>query len=381
MQLIFLVTYGAEKVFCFSFLFKIGCAMSIIRALEVGFGTTSLTVGIDSKGHPVVKTFPSFVAQVDPSKIGLNAGLNKRDTVTVNVKGQNYEVGPDAHLASDKTSSRVLNSAYIESEQYQALLFGSLTFMGSRSIDLLVLALPVQNWARRDELKQLVVGTHVINGNSYTVKDAWVIVQPMGGLLCHANQIGQVAFNELLEQNILSVDPGFGTFDYVYSTGLKLNDSRSDGNELGMSAVLNECAKSLRGVFPSLTDFPLEKIDDAFYKNDGFIRISGKKYPFPVCEGKLVDGKPTNVKFDLRSSIDSVTKSAITKLKNVVGNGGDIDLIILMGGPHKVYLPALKHAYPDHEIIILKEAIVSVCRGMHYGGVQYYKALQRSKRN
>ena len=94
--------------------------MAVIRALEVGFGTTSLTTGYED-GEPVIKTFSSFVAQTDPNKSGLNAGLNKRDTVTININGQNYEIGPDAHLASDKSSSRVLNSSYITSDQYQAV--------------------------------------------------------------------------------------------------------------------------------------------------------------------------------------------------------------------------------------------------------------------
>jgi hypothetical protein len=49
--------------------------MSVIRALEVGFGTTSLTTGNDGKGHPIIKTYSSFAVQVDPSKSGLNAGI------------------------------------------------------------------------------------------------------------------------------------------------------------------------------------------------------------------------------------------------------------------------------------------------------------------
>lgn len=354
--------------------------MAVIRTIEVGFGTTTLTTSTDDKGNPVLKTFPSFVAKSDPTKAGLNAGLNKRDTVTVEVNGHTFEVGPDAHLASDKTSSRVLNSDYIQSEQYQALLFGALSYMDVEKIDLLALALPVENWARRDDLKKLVIGSHTINGKNYFVKDVWVIVQPMGGLMAHANRMGQEAYEELREQTILSVDPGFGTFDFVTSLGLKLNDSRSGGSELGMSAVLNECAKVLRNVFPTLTDFPIKKIDEAFYKNDGFITISGKKYPFPVCEGLTVDGKKVDVKFDLEPTIESVTGDAVTKLKNTVGNGGDIDLIIIMGGPHKVYLKALQLAYPDHEIVIIDDPLRAVCEGLYFAAVQYYKAVQNAKR-
>ena len=354
--------------------------MAVIRAIEVGFGTTSLTTGNDEKGNPLIKTFPSFVAKGDPSKQGLSAGLNKRDTVVVSVNGQQYEVGPDAQLASDKASSRVLNSNYIQSDQYQALLFGSLSYMNAEKIDLLVLALPVENWSRRDELKKIITGAHTVNGKNYFIKDVWVIVQPMGGLFAYANRIGQQGYEELREQTILSVDPGFGTFDFVLSRGLKLNDSRSGGNELGMSAVLSDCSKALRIAFPTLNDFPIEKIDEAFYKNEGFIRISGKKYPFPICDGKTVDGKKVSVNFDLVPTIENVTDNAVTKLKNVVGNGGDIDLILLMGGPHKVYIESLERAYPDHEIIVIDDPLRSVCEGMYYAGLQYFKAISKQKK-
>jgi len=355
--------------------------MAIIRALEVGFGTTSLTTGTDDRNRPKILTFPSFVAQVDPTKAGLNAGLNTRNTVTVSINDNKYEVGPDAHLAADKTSNRVLNSTYISSVQYQALLFGSFVYMDTPKIDLLVLALPVENWSRRDELTKLVLGDHEINGQKYSVKNVWVITQPMGGLLAYANQIGQAGFNEIRDMNILSVDPGYGTFDFITSTGLKVNDARSGGEELGMSAVLDSVGKILRTCFPNLNDFPIEKIDEAFWKNNGFIRISGKKYPFPVCSGKTSDGKPTDIKFDITGAVNQVTNAAVTKLKNKVGSGGDLDLIILMGGPHKVYLPALQKAYPDHEIVIVKNPLSSICEGMHYGGAQYYNSLQKSKRS
>lgn len=352
--------------------------MAVIRAIEVGFGTTSLTTGNDEKGRPTFKTFSSFVAKSDPTKSGLSAGLNKRDTVIVDVNNQKFEVGPDAQLASDKASSRVLNSNYIQSDQYQALLFGSLSYMNAEKIDLLVLALPVENWSRRDELKSLISGSHTINGKNYYIKNVWVIVQPMGGLMAYANRIGQEGYNELKEQTILSVDPGFGTFDFVVSQGLKLNDARSGGNELGMSAVLSDCAKALRSVFPALNDFPIEKIDEAFYKNNGFIRISGKRYPFPLCEGKTLDGKKVDIRFDLNPTIDNVTRNAVTKLKNIVGNGGDIDLILLMGGPNQVYIKSLKEAFPDHEIIVLDDPLRSVCEGMYFAGLQYYNALVNS---
>ena len=353
--------------------------MAVIRAVELGFGTSSFTTGEYKNHNPIITTFSSLVSQVDPTKEGLSAGLNSRDTVRVKIKDSYYEVGADAALVADKKSARVLNNTYISSHQYQALLLGALYYINEPTIDLLVLGLPVENWGKRDELKNLVIGKHEINGRFVEVKDAWVIVQPLGGLLAYANSIGQDGYNELRGLNVLSVDPGYGTYDWIVSQGLKVNDSRSGGEDLGMSAVLDSVSKVLRLSFPTLTDFPVEKLDEAFYKHKDHIRIAGRKYPFPVCKGKDCEGDAVNVEFDLRGAIETVTRAAVTKMKNVVGNGGDIDEIILMGGPHEVYKNALQEAYPNHKIKVVKNPLTAVCAGMHFGGLQYYQALTKAK--
>lgn len=351
--------------------------MTIIRALELGFGSTSMVTGVNKDGSPEILTFPSIVSQVDPSKRDLGAGLNDRNTVQVSINGSQYEIGVDASLSSDKNNGRVLNNKYITSEQYQALLFGSLVYMNESEIDLLVLGLPVENWHRKEELKNLVIGEHEINGKTFNIKDCWVIVQPMGGLLAHANDSGQEAFNEMREQTILSLDPGFGTWDFILSKGLILNDSRSGGVEQGMSAVLASVARVLKMAFPDLGAIPLEQIDEAFYKHGDHIRISGRKYPFPVCQGKDLNGNEVDVHFDVRPAILNITSAALTSTLNKVGSGGDIDLILLMGGPHKVFLPAVQEAYPTHEIVIVRSPLTAICAGMYYGGLQYYAATQR----
>lgn len=341
--------------------------MSVIRAAEVGFGTTSVVVE-HTQRLPKIKTFPSFVSVHRQKDSDMSAGLNRRDTVLVEVEGQTFEVGPDAYLSATKSASRVVNESYIDSTQYKALLKAALHYINQPVVDLLVLALPYEHWHRRDGLKKLVIGDHVVAGKKIKVIDAWVLPQPLAGMLSYANSLGQEMYKELAEEIILSVDCGYGTFDWVISTGLKINAARSGGHEQGMNAVLSECSKELRTAFPNISDYPLQKIDEAFYKHP-YIKVAGKRYSFPVSN--------EGVKFDLTNSIDTVTEGAITQLKNVVGSGGDIDRIVLMGGASKVYLKALKKAYPAHEIIVLENAITSVCQGMQIGGKQFYEKQKK----
>lgn len=348
--------------------------MSKVLAVEIGFGSCSLCAGIKD-GKPEVLTFPSIVAQVD-NRNDMSGGLSKRDTVTVTVDGSNYEVGPEAHLATGKTSTRILNNQYIDSPQYRALLLGSLAMAKMPVVELLVLGVPVTSLHRVDELKTMSVGVHQIGDIKVEVKAAWVIVQPLGGLLSYADQIGQVGYAELKEINTLSVDCGYGTLDFLLSRGLKINESRSSAVDAGMGVLITEVwERSLKSAFPRADKLPTEVIDQAFWKTPGILRISGRKYPFPRCFGKDADGNDVSVSFDAQTVIDSFTHGAMTSLKNIAGTGTDIDLIILFGGPAHTYKAALEAAYPDHTILVLSNHLTAVCEGMYLGGLQYVKQL------
>ncbi|WP_445766827.1 ParM/StbA family protein [Rheinheimera sp.] len=351
--------------------------MSTIRAIEIGYGSLSLTEDVID-GIPTIKTFASIVSPV--SNDDLSGGLAKRETVRVEVGKNWYEVGNDAYLLTDRSSSRVLNNTFIETDQYKALFKGALAFMKNVTvIDLLVLSLPVNNMLRSNDLKAMAMGEHTVDGRTITVKSVWVLCQPLAGYLCYANQIGQEGFNVIKEQNVLSLDFGFTTADWLTSRGLKINDKRSNAVNMGMSAVLEAVQHELKSAFPHLDTIPLQLIDEAFWKHPGELKISGRSYPFPICQGKDTKGEVTKVKYDVSGAISKVAESCIQSVRNSVGSGAEISLIVVMGGSYGVYLPEVKKAYPEHEIVIVQEPMTAVCRGMYYGGVQYMAALKRQK--
>ncbi|WP_240224677.1 hypothetical protein [Rheinheimera hassiensis] len=356
-----------------------------VRAIELGFGTTSLVRSVEKDGAPIITTYSSVVSQVDPKISDLSAGLNRRNTVQVQVENAFYEVGPDAGLVSDRSAGRILNNTYIDSHNYKALLLGSLYMMDCDEIDMLVLGVPVTSWNRVNELKKMVVGTHTISGRTIHVKDAWVIVQPMAGLLSYANSIGQKGYSQLRDMTVLSVDIGYGTADYLVSRGLKPNESRSGAVEAGMGTVIEQVSAGLKSAFPKLDRIPNDVIDAAFWKHPGTIRISGRAYPFPVCDGKDIDKRDVAVKFNVRPNIDQITRTAVTQIRNQAGSGADIDVILLFGGPATHYKEALSQAYPDHEIVMPTaggqwdaNSLTVVCEGLYWGGVQYAKRVKES---
>lgn len=347
-----------------------------VRAIEVGYGSLSFTEDVID-GLPIIKTFASVVSPI--SNEDLSGGLSKRETVRVAVGATVYEVGPDAYLLSDRSSSRVLNNTFIETEQYQALFKAALLMMkGSDVIDLLVLSLPVNNMIRANDLKAMAVGEHLINDKKVVVKNVWVLCQPLAGYLSYANDIGQEAYNELKEQSVLSLDFGFSTADWLVSRGLKINERKSGAVDMGMSLVLEESMAVLKKAFVNLDSIPMHIIDEAFWKHPGYIKISGKRYPFPRCvDGKDYDGNETKISFDATGAINKVAVSCMQAVRNNVGAGAEIGLILVMGGSHKVYLDEVKKVYPEHKIVIVDDPMVAVCRGMYFGGLQYWSAMKK----
>lgn len=340
--------------------------MSVIRAIEIGYGTMSFTQAIVD-AEPVIETFTSNVALKGGTD--LSGGLSQRNTIDVEVDGDTYEVGPDAHLLTDRTTSRALTNKYIDTPQYKALFKGALAMMGESEIDLLVLALPVNNMRRTQELKKYAIGQHRIGKQMITVKDVWVLCQPLAGFLSYANELGQEGFNEVSESNVLCLDFGYSTADWLVTRGLKINYKKSGAINMGMSAILESCVEFLseHEAFKHLDDITLDLVDAAFFKHLGKLKVSGRSYTFPTSS-------TGDVKFDCEPTIRQITESCLQEVRNSVGSGADIEKIVVMGGSHSAYISAIKENYPYHDIVIVDEPITAVCRGMYYGGEQYFSA-------
>lgn len=354
--------------------------MPVIRCVEVGFGTLSFVQGVDgNNGKPIIKTFDSYVATSDKDGNDLSGGLNRRDTVKVQIGSEFFEIGPDAKLLTNRQASRVLNNSYTDSPQFKALLFGAIGMMKEPVIDVLGLGLPVNAYSRSESLKQAVIGEHTINGQTVIIKDVVVLPQPYGGLLSYANSLGPQGLGALRNKTIISVDPGFGTFDWLTTKGLVINDKRTGGNDMGFSSVLESVADSLKSAFPNMGAIPLEIIDSAFWQEKGVLSVAGTRYPFPLCEGVDVDGNPVKARFDVRDKIAYCTRNAISALKNSVREGADVELILVMGGPHAVYMDELRAAYPDHKIVVLDNSLTAVCEGIYIAAMQYFSLKQKQK--
>lgn len=338
----------------------------VVEALDIGYGFTKFTKGIDENGQIQCDLFPSVVAVSPNEEMGGSDFFAQRDTATVNVGGINWEVGPDINDIRSANDSRALHENFVKSEQWMVLFLGALSYMQKDSIDFLILGLPVSNMSQAKEVQKIVEGKHRVGDKEIEVKNALVIPQPLGALYNYAINSGE--FERFSQTNTLVVDPGYLTFDFLVTKGFSVNSHRSGARPGGMFSILSAISSSIAQSLGIEYD-DLEQIDSALnianYKPDDGERMVyayGKEIPLvphikntmPVIEGSM--------------------NYMLTK----INSSKDIAQIVMAGGPNKIFDKAIKKQFPHHQAKTLDDGIFSNVKGfMLWGLMNAYAKLSK----
>ncbi|HSG22478.1 MAG TPA: PRTRC system protein D [Azonexus sp.] len=329
----------------------------VVRAIDVGFGNTKYTTYV-ADGNIGCGMFPSIAPQAATGP-DLSSGIfNNRLTVTVEVNGMKYEVGPDSRLAGDANHGRVLDPGYCLTDTYTALLRGALFYMGQPEIDLLVLGLPVNIHKQHyKELEAKFVGMHPVplkNAKECVVKHVKVIPQPIGAFFDHS--IHTRCYDRMRSQMNLLIDVGYYTLDWVVADGVKMNNARSDAENGGMSSVLQAMAKSLGDEL-------------------------GENVPVSLVEKAVREGTPAELygkPQDLTECTKVGKKKAeqfVSVLANRVGSSMDISNIILAGGGAAFFKDVLQAKFPKHKIVTTADPVFANVRGFQRAGGTFIEQI------
>jgi plasmid segregation protein ParM len=322
--------------------------MVTVRAVDIGYGNSKYIASRLPGRDICCNLFPSVVAHA--SSQDLSGGvIARRNTVCVEVSGNHYEVGPDVELALNVHSSRVLHKDFTHTPEYLALLRGALSYMQVPHIDLLVVGLPVSMLASKSSwLKETLQGTHTLGkGEAVTVNKVMVIAQPLGGFIDHALTEG--LYGRLRETRNLVVDPGFFTIDWVLARGIQPIAPRCGSFPGGVHTVLRRLAQSLGEEYAVDLD-DLGVLDRAL--RNGVLTLYGKD----IAIEKYI------------TSMRPVVDEAIHAMASSVGDGRDIDTIVLVGGGAQLYRAAIEHRFPSHQVQIVADPIFANVRGFQLAG-------------
>lgn len=324
----------------------------VVRSLDLGWGWAKYGRLSRSTNELVYESFPSLAPRHSGMDLSLSV-IGQRNTTIVDVEGTLYEVGPDSADLDSNDSSRNLNDQYIHTEQYKAVFLGALHYIAEPVIDLLVVGLPLSNMASAGKLKELVVGTHRIRGEeSVTVRDALVVPQPLGGLYYCLAEKEKLGLEFMDEETNLIIDPGFLTFDFLLAHGRRAVENRSGAHNGGVSKVLRAIAESLS------TKFGIK------YDNLGAIDAGLRRRKLKINGG--VEELEAHIR-NTRSTVEA----AVNFMKNIVGDGSDIDNIVLLGGGAAVYRKTIESFFPRHKLVVLEDAQLANVRGFQLAGEAY----------
>jgi plasmid segregation protein ParM len=323
--------------------------MSIdVRSVDVGYGNTKYISGVGA-GSVRCAHFAS-VAPCSPQDPSATIG-GRRKTVTLQIDGLFYEVGPDAHLAADVFQTRHMHDSYCETPEYLALLRGALSYMKLPKIDLLVVGLPVSTFkAKRQFLERRLRGEHRLSDTKVaTVERVKVVAQPQGALMQYGLTHNKLA--DINSANNLVIDLGARTFDWLVAKGTRIMEKRSGSANRGMFDVLHCVAEGLsREHQTNYRDY--DRLD---------VALRTKKKP-----------KVFGQECDLAKHLPAARKiadDAVNEMLRSVGDGNDIDNIILVGGAAFFYSDAIRHAFPRHQVQELSDPMYANVRGFQAAGM------------
>lgn len=346
----------------------------IIEAIDVGYGFTKYTKGVDEEGNVITDLFPSIAAPQPQNNLSGEYFVT-RETKVIELGGTNWEVGPDVMEIANKDEVRALHNDFVNSEQWKALFLGALSYINKPVIDMLVLGLPVSNMKKTKEMTALAIGEHIIDGQKFLVKDILVVPQPLGALYNHA--IKSDNFERFSKTNTLIIDPGYLTFDFLVTKGFSVNGNRSGARPGGMSNILKAIAESVsQEIGDEYEDY--NEIDASLdLKNYG-----GVKKERPV----FIYGQDVDLVPHLKATLP-VIDGSMNFMRNKIGDSKDIGQLIMAGGPNKIFDRAIKKQFERHaekdNIKTLPEGIFANVTGFALWGmmVAYGKAIEAAQKN
>lgn len=319
----------------------------IVRAIDIGYGNTKFIID----DHRTCRIMPSLAPRADAHRARTTLMRDRRTSVVM-VDGKAYEVGEDAGLFL--SSASVLHRDYIETPEYRALLYGALDAMQAPKLDLLVTGLPVHlHESRWERLKSLLVGVHEIRpGVAVEIRDAAVVIQPLGGFVAHSHERGE--WRTHADDTYLIVDLGFFTVDWMVTRGLKELPGLSDSVECGVSQYV-KCIEEQLSVQLGDAHTNLKRLDEGL--RQGRLRIKGR---------------PVSLE-PFHREAQVVVDRAVSALRNRVGAAQEVDQIIVVGGGAPYFVAGLRAAFPEHPIATVSDPVCANVRGFQLIGELYQR--------
>ena len=334
-----------------------------IIAIDVGYGNTKLVFGHERAVWSDL-CFRSTTPKVNGPQADVSRGMaGSLDRAAVGVDNATYLVGPEAYISG---GGAILSTDFVTRPEYLALLKSAIFYSMKETasvfkhIDMLVLGLPVSNWQpRQATLTVLGKGPHCINVPAalhsefgatvdVTVGKVLVLPQPMGALH-YANHCMPSEKKLNVTGVHMVVDPGYNTFDWFVSVGLRPDLQRCGSLQGGVSQLLKQVANAAGGRL-GVGSLNLVEVENGLAT--GVMQVHGKRLDMT----------------EFRPMMESAAEQVVDRFVNSIDMSLGISTVQLAGGGASFYLKALKKAFAGYEISVPGESVMANARGFYLVG-------------
>lgn len=322
-----------------------------VTGLDIGYSNLKVVSGpVDEKVSLEIKVFPVGAGPVELMSGDYRGEIS--NGIRVHVDGKAYVAGVEPEQLANW--ERALHDDYPASVEYKALFYAAMLQTGRAYIDQLVTGLPVAHF-QDEKLKARLVerlsGVHeVAPGLAVRVGKVDVVPQPVGSYLDVAVSSGRE--DEFADAEILVIDPGFFSVDWVYLSGTSIRHEWSGSSTLATSRLL-------------------EEVSTAIFREYDF-RVSPEKIERMIRAGKKILPLPKHqilISEQLKSASKKVGPMVMNHLQaSMRTKQNDISIVILAGGGADYYRDAVEAIFPRAEILVANESVTANARGFWYYG-------------
>lgn len=328
---------------------------AIVCGVDIGYSNVKIATGDAFASVPDVSIFPAYATTEEEEDVNL-VKRNRAHEVTV------YPNGNMWRAFTDRPDGRELHDSYHTTEMYMALYFGSLAKIAEKvgnTVDLLVTGLSVRLASDDNERSKLVArltGTFAINPTTkVTVKQVMVIPQGVGVINDVANREGFISEDELSESNILVIDPGFFSMDYVaFSNGSRVMGS-SGSSLKATSTIIEGIVRMLNEENPHERRDDLPEMVEIALRKDAPTFFNGARH---------IEVKPL-----LSRVIPQIAGGVVKELRKNVRSLGAIHIIVTAGGGAPYYELAVREAFQNARVVTSPNPVASNAIGFWNYGV------------
>jgi len=305
--------------------------------INIGYGYTKIAT--DAEYFQIA----SVVERAQSQRMG---GVSLvRETIMVNVDNFLYEVGADAHqISTSRNSSKAVADSWYDTIQYRALMQLTIDRMAEEAGSSewsVTLGIAVNQYKRKEirkKLEQLWKGEHTAaNGETVTVKLSRAVPEPLGAYAWWTRYESGLPIQECNQLRIMVIDPGYRTTDWLEIIGGKVIDRHADAINLGMYDVFREMQTRIMDNLDAELD--IVAIEQAVVGGRP-IRVRGQTIDHQIYYQQSLAAKQEVIESSIRTE---------------VGPAPETDLILIAGGGAKAYEPAIRKAFPKHQIHVCNQ--------------------------